>query len=429
MNTVEAFTVLRQHKTHDINRVIFGTAALSKADDPLLLLDEAYARGFRRFDLARTYGAGESERLFGEWMQSRGDSIDRSSLNIITKGGMGKDKYGSPYRPLLTLAGLHEEVDASLASLQVESVEMYMFHRDDPRIPASTFVQWANEIVRDTRKADAWGVSNWSFERFRAAYEYATFNGLQPPVANSPQFSLAVPKCEVWPTTHSVSGPQYEDQIAWYAEHDIELLCWEVLAKGFMAKESLWQEHEVDPDTFYSPTEEGSDEWRLQRIQRAYCNKENYRRRDVAVKLANQCGCKLSQVATMYPLSVGKHVSVIFGTTKVENLDDMVSLENLSLDDEAMYELVGTTRNKKPRVHLKKNIVPFSPPPPAAEAETPVAANNVKKFSRSRGSFPYTKDDMLMADNDNKFVGVPSPTSRNYHAFSHTPFDANNISK
>jgi aryl-alcohol dehydrogenase-like predicted oxidoreductase len=138
---------------------------------------------------------------------------------------------------------------------------------------------------------------------------------MTPPIGNSPQFSLAVPLCEVWPTTQSVSGSEHVKQIEWYEENDIELLCWEVLDKGFMAKPDLWPQHEVDPDTFYTPVEEGSDDWRVQRIQRAYCNTENYRRRDLAIQLSKTCGCKLSQVAVMYPLSMGKHMIVIFGST------------------------------------------------------------------------------------------------------------------
>lgn len=343
---VSAFSVEKQPPQSSINRVVFGTAALSKAANPFELLDSAYEKGLRRFDLARTYGAGESERIFGEWMESR--NIHRNSLNIITKGGMGKDKYGSPYRPLLTREQLHQEVNLSLEYIKVDYVDMYMYHRDDPRIKAETFVDWANEIVKGG-KTKEWGVSNWSFDRFKEAYTYAVLNGLVPPTSNSPQFSLAVPRCEVWPTTHSISG-DCEEQISWYAEHEIELLCWEVLAKGFMAKEHLWKEDEIDPTTFYSPVEEGSDEWRNQRIQRAYCHEENYRRRDVAVKLARKCGFKLSQVATLYPLTVGKHISVIFGTCKKANVEDMVHLENMSLDEEAMFQLTGKETRKSPSI-------------------------------------------------------------------------------
>jgi len=374
---------VKQRNSNDVKRIIFGTAALSKAENPLELLDEAYEKGFRRFDLARTYGAGESELIFGQWIESRG--ISREKINIITKGGMGEDKYGSPTRPLLTQEGLRKEVDASLDALRTDVIDLYMFHRDDIRIPEETFVIWANEIV-SSGKAKAWGVSNWSFERFRKAHDFALKNGLVPPSGNSPQFSLAIPKCEVWPTTQSISGPENVEQIEWYEENNIELICWEVLAKGFMAKGDMWPEEEVDPSTFNTPVVEGSDEWRIQRVQRAYCHSENYRRRDVAKELAQNCGCYLSQVAAMYPLSMGKHISVIFGSSKSNHLDSMINLEHLHLDDEAMFHLAGVIRKRKKeyRFQASEEI-----PEDILCSNELVGANNVKKISRKKGSFPF----------------------------------------
>ena len=272
-------------------------------------------------------------------MQER-DDLDRATVEIITKGGMGQDKYGNPNRPLLTREALRTEVEASLEALQTEYVDMYMFHRDDPRIDVQQFVFWANELLLDGH-AKRWGVSNWSYERFRQAYEFAMKHGLEPPAANSPQYSLAIPRCNVWPTTQSISGPQYEAQIEWYALHNVELLCWEVLAKGFMAKPHLWSH--VDPEFLDAPEVPiGTDEWRLQRIQKAYCYDLNYHRRSVAVQLARRYGCKLSQIATRYILSRGSHISVIFGTNNLEHLYDMVGVwqdDDWQLDPEAMVQL------------------------------------------------------------------------------------------
>lgn len=335
------------------SRIIFGTAALGKAAKPFKLLDAAYQKGFYRFDLARTYGGdGVSEHIFGAWMKERG--LDRSTVEIITKGGMGQDKYGNPNRPVLTREALRSEVLASLDALQTDYVDMYMFHRDDPRIGVEQFVLWANELVMDgsTRR---WGVSNWSFERFRQAYEFARQHNLEPPAANSPQYSLAIPQCEVWPTTQSISGPQYDEQIEWYALHNVELLCWEVLAKGFMAKPHLWNSDSVDQQFLDTPNVPiGSDEWRLQRIQKAYCYDLNYHRRNVAVKLARQHGCTLSQIATRYILSRGNHISVIFGSNNLDHLEDMVEVlqdDHWQLDQEAMIQLCSlmkTTTTTKP---------------------------------------------------------------------------------
>ena len=67
-----AFSVERTPDAHGAHRIVFGTAALSRSDDPMALLDAAYSKGFRRFDLAHTYGAGESERIFGRWARAAG---------------------------------------------------------------------------------------------------------------------------------------------------------------------------------------------------------------------------------------------------------------------------------------------------------------------------------------------------------------------
>ncbi len=222
--SADAFSVQKSANANAIHRIVFGTAALSKADHPLDMLDAAYEKGIRRFDLARTYGMGESERLFGKWLQTR--NIDRKDIDVITKGGIGMDRYGDADRPLLCEESLKEEVDISLNSLNLDHVDMYMFHRDDSRIEAGKFVEWINKIV-STGKIKRWGVSNWSFDRFRAAHEYAIQNNLVPPTANSPQFSLAAPACDIWPTTKSISQPHHEKEIEWYSDNGVELLCWE----------------------------------------------------------------------------------------------------------------------------------------------------------------------------------------------------------
>ncbi len=130
-----------------------------------------------------------------------------------------------------------------------------------------------------------------------------------------------------------------------------------VLAKGFMAKADLWPEDEVDPSTFDAQVERGTDDWRLQRIQKAYCNPENYRRRKLAIELANKSNLKLAQIAMLYPLTKGKHISVIFGSTKPSHVDDMIALQHLNIDESAMNLFV----NDQPPVKRGKQFVPFIP--------------------------------------------------------------------
>jgi len=334
-------------------RVIFGTAAISQADSPFELLDAAFEKGVRRFDLARTYGLGKSETIFGDWMESRG--IDRNDVYIITKGGMGDDKYGDPNRPLIDRETLFGEVESSLSALRVTDVDMYMYHRDDTRLPVEQFVIWANEIV-DKGITSCWGVSNWSFERFKAAHDFAVNNGYVPPRANSPQLSLAAPACEVWPTTFTIAGKEHETQIDWYNEQGVELVCWEVLAKGFMAVPDLWCEKTVDPSSFENEVEIGSNEWRLQRIQKAYCNQENYRRRRNAVKVAKEYGMSLAQIAALYALSVSPAVSVTMGFLEPDQLDDVKDLHHYFFDSQCVLGDEEAIENSIKIVDLREKI-------------------------------------------------------------------------
>ena len=134
-------------------------------------------------------------------------------------------------------------------------------------------------------------------------------------------------------------------------------------------KADLWTQDEVDPSTFSAPVDRGTDEWRLQRIQKAYCNEENYRRRNLAIELAEKSNLKLAQIAMLYPLTKGKHISVIFGSSKSHHIDDMVALQHFNIDDTAMNLFVNpnSVQNKffphKPQFVLdnaQHSVQPFS---------------------------------------------------------------------
>jgi aryl-alcohol dehydrogenase-like predicted oxidoreductase len=335
------------------SRVVFGTAAIYEAKEPFQLLDAAFSLGVRKYDLARTYGLGKSETIFGSWMKDR--NIPRSDIYIITKGGMGKDKYGDPNRPLLSRQSIQVEINSSLDALQVSNVDLWMYHRDDPRLPVDQFVIWANELINQ-EKISAWGVSNWSFERFQKAHNFALSQGFVPPSANSPQLSLAVPACEIWPTSHSISGHEHEGQLVWYHTKGVELICWEVLAKGFMAVPDLWPEHSIDKVFLDKVVEIGSDEWRLQRLQRAYCHDENYRRRRNALKIAKENGMTLAQIAALYALSKSPTVSVILGFLEPKQIEDIKDLHFYWLDKNSILCENETSEERKQLIDLRESF-------------------------------------------------------------------------
>jgi len=252
---------------------------------------------------------------------------------------MGQDKYGDPDREMCTPGSLRNELMLSLEALQTDYADTYMLHRDDLRIETSDFVDWMNEFVKEGL-IKSWGVSNWSYDRIRDACDYANKSGLEQISATSPQLSLAVPKGLVWPTTTSVSCPSQVDELAHYKNMGIEVMGWESLAKGFMAVPDLWQEESLDKDFLNGPDAElGSSDWRLQRMQRAYCTRDNYERRKLASVIAEKAGLSLAQVALIYSLQKGEHISVLVGADCFKHLDEMVDICNWKLDKEAYEKL------------------------------------------------------------------------------------------
>eukprot|EP00550_Attheya_septentrionalis_P008937 CAMPEP_0198289052 /NCGR_PEP_ID=MMETSP1449-20131203/7378_1 /TAXON_ID=420275 /ORGANISM="Attheya septentrionalis, Strain CCMP2084" /LENGTH=421 /DNA_ID=CAMNT_0043987319 /DNA_START=118 /DNA_END=1383 /DNA_ORIENTATION=- len=343
VGTTSAFGVVKRDTPLLMEKLVLGTVALPNVPGgSFQLLSDAYERGFCRFDLARSYGGGKCEELFGQWLDKSG--VNREDLLLITKGGMGNDKYGDPNRPMCSKESIQSELSASLEALKTDYVDMYMLHRDDPRISAGQFVEWMNEL-REDGLIRAWGVSNWNLKRLEQAHDYAISRGLMPPSATSPQLSLAVPSDEVWPTTHSLSCPSKVGEIEWYKANGVEIMGWEALAKGFMAVPTLWREHEVNLSTFHGPDAEiGSETWRMQRIQRAYCTQLNYARRRIATQLAKESGMSLAQVALLYSLAKGEHVSVLVGADRCSHLDEMAAIRDWSLDDEAFNCLTAATK-------------------------------------------------------------------------------------
>lgn len=151
-----------------------------------------------------------------------------------------------------------------------------------------------------------------------------------------------------------------------------------VLAKGFMAKKDLWTKDEVNPQSFDFPVEKGSDEWRLQRIQKAYCHDENYRRRDLAIKLAQKSNLKLAQIAMLYPLTKGEHISVIFGSSKIQHIDDMVDLQHLNIDDNAMNLFINPNS-------IENHFFPFS-----AKFAVANSLHSVRSFKKKNHRYKKT---------------------------------------
>src|SRR6267143_1606409 len=100
----------------------------------------AFEEGINFIDTANVYGRGAAETLLGEALSG----YDRSSYVLATK----------VYFPMsdtdrgLSAAQIHKQIDASLARLRTDYVDLYQCHRYDDQTPLEETMQALTEVVR-----------------------------------------------------------------------------------------------------------------------------------------------------------------------------------------------------------------------------------------------------------------------------------------
>lgn len=128
----------------------------------LAVLRRAVELGVNLIDTADAYGPNVSEDLIAEALYPY-----PAGVVIATKGGMtrsGPNQWGTDGRP----AHLREACEGSLRRLKVQCIDLYQFHRPDPKVP---FEESVGEIarLRAEGKVRHVGLSNVSVEQLQKA--------------------------------------------------------------------------------------------------------------------------------------------------------------------------------------------------------------------------------------------------------------------
>ena len=158
-----------------------------------------------------------NEEVLGRWVKSRGV---REEVVILDKGA---------HTPFCDPENLTKQLLIGLERLQMDYVDIYMMHRDNPEIPVGEFVEVLNEHLQAGRMR-AFGGSNWTLERVDAANAYAQEKGLVGFSAVSNNFSLARMVAPPW--GGCIQSADAESR-AWFERTGIPLMPWSSQARGF----------------------------------------------------------------------------------------------------------------------------------------------------------------------------------------------------
>ena len=264
-----------------LSKIIFGCAipVMIQGEDADELLDEVYAQGITTFDTAENYGL--SEASLGHWLKNRGN---REKVVIISKGCHPYDG-----RDRVTPENLKHDIEQSFERLGTDYIDIYLMHRDDPKVEPGPMVEILNEYHKAGR-IGAFGGSNWTHQRIAEANQYAGEHGLIPFTVSSPNFGLCDQIGDPWgggPGCVTISGPSNAEARAWYRDNQIPVLAYSSLGRGMFA--GIVKSDDI----------EGAKKILDPNAVKGYCYPENFERLARAEQLAKEKDCTaLSLLAT-----------------------------------------------------------------------------------------------------------------------------------
>ena len=194
---------------------VFGWTA--DEDTSFRVLDAFVDAGGTMIDTADVYSAwvpghqgGESETVIGRWL--RRDPSKREKVVIATKVG---------FMSGLAPETIHAAIDASLARLGIERVDLYYHHKDDQDVPLADSLG-AMDALAKAGKIRAVGLSQYSPERLDEAVRTAETNGFVRPTVLQTWYNMV--------SREKLEGPLRDTAIA----HGLGIVPFYGLANGFL---------------------------------------------------------------------------------------------------------------------------------------------------------------------------------------------------
>lgn len=252
-----------------ISRLVMGADNQRNLSYASVMFDDFFERGGNCFDTAYIYGGGKMEKLLGQWVKNRNL---REQVVILDKGA---------HTPHCNPVALTRQLFESLDRLQMDYVDIYMMHRDNPEIPVGEFISVLNEH-KDAGRIHIFGASNWSIERVVEANAWAAAHGMSGFSAMSNNFSLARMVEPPWKGCIATSDAQSR---AWFTEKQMPLMPWSSQARGFFTGRAHPDDHS-DPE-----------------LVRCWYSDDNFRRLERVTTLAQQRGVLPINIALAYVLS------------------------------------------------------------------------------------------------------------------------------
>ncbi|HET7559084.1 MAG TPA: aldo/keto reductase [Limnochordia bacterium] len=290
-----------------LSKLVLGTMGfnLNNLDTAFAVMDRFVELGGNCLDTAFIYAGGQSEQVIGRWLQARGI---RDEIAILGKGGH-PDANGPKVNP----EAVERDLATSLERMGLDSIDMYVLHRDDPSRPVGEMIDYFNE-QKARGRINLFGGSNWSTKRLDEANAYAAAGGLEGYSLSSPNVSLAKVNEPRWAGCVSLDRTDLE----WHAKKQFPAFSWSSQAGGFFTGR-------------FSPEDRTNHE-----MVRVYYSDANWERLRRARELAARRGTDAIAIALAWVLNQPFPIFALIGPLTVAELESSVKAIDVELSPEEL---------------------------------------------------------------------------------------------
>lgn len=267
------------------------------------LLDAFVDHGFNLIDTADVYEAwvpgnegGESETIIGKWLKKTGK---RDKVIVATKVGKWK-RY-----PGLAPTNIREAVEDSLRRLQIDHIDLYQSHEDDPKVPLEETLRAFDDLVK-AGKVRVIGASNYDATRLADALATSASKGLARYESMQPAYNL-------------MDRKGFEEALQpLCVKEDVGVISYYSLASGFLSGK-----YRSEADLAKSSARGGK--------VKAYLDDRGYRVLAALDEVSQARDAKPAQVALAWVMAQPSIAAAIASATSLEQLDEIAKAATLEL--------------------------------------------------------------------------------------------------
>jgi aryl-alcohol dehydrogenase (NADP+) len=274
-------------------------------------LDRFLEAGGTLVDTADVYAGGQSEEIIGRWFATRPADVTEPVV-LATKGRfpMGND----PNSLGLSTRHLTRALDASLARLGLDQVDLYQVHAFDPLTPLEETLRTLDGFIR-AGKINYYGLSNFTGWQLTKTIHFANALGVAAPVTLQPQYSLIVREIE-WEIVPAVQ------------DAGMGMLPWSPLGGGWLSGKYQRDERPTGDTRLGDDPERGMEAYDRRGTERTW------NIIDAVQKVAEDRGVSMAEVALAWVTDRPAVTSTILGAGTTEQLETNLRAADLHLSAE-----------------------------------------------------------------------------------------------